>query len=461
MSPETAQKFAKKAKLKAFDKEHRKTINFNMGKYHASFEKGKEQYIDLETAKQRAANIKRKAINDLDKYLIEFEQNFTRNGGKVLWAVNAEEANNEILKILESRDLKKVVKSKSMTTEELNLNGFLEKHQIESVETDLGEYIVQLAEEKPYHIVTPAMHKSKEDVGKLFHEKFEWDAGLSPEEMTKNVRKKLRNKFFKADAGITGANFLIADTGSIALTENEGNGVLSMSFPKVHIIVAGIEKLIPSINDLATLWPLLSTYGTGQKVTVYNSIITGARSENEQDGPKETFVILLNNNRTEVLKQEKQNVALSCIRCGACLNVCPVYKNIGGHTYATTYTGPIGSVISPWLNGLKDYKHLSFASTLCGACTEVCPVKIPLHDLLLENRKDSVKAKHTTSSEKAMVKIWTRSMLNRKWLDRFGGGIKNFAASFFVKKAWGNKRSLPKLPQKSFHDQWLEKHPEK
>lgn len=461
MAIETAQQFAKNAKLKAFDKEHRKTINYNMGKYQASFQKGLEQYVDLETVKKRAANIKRKAINDLDKYLIEFEQNFTQNGGKVLWAVDAEEANKEILKILESRGLKKVVKSKSMTTEEIGLNEFLEKHQIESLETDLGEYIVQLAEEKPYHIVTPAMHKSKEDIGKLFHEKFEWDETLSPEGMTKKVRKKLREKFFKADAGITGANFLIADTGSIALTENEGNGILSMSFPQVHIIVAGIEKVIPSINDLGTIWPLLSSHGTGQHVTVYNSIITGARSDHEKDGPKETFVILLNNKRTEVLKQDQQKVSLTCIRCGACLNVCPVYKNIGGHSYSTTYTGPIGSVISPWLKGLNDYKHLSFASTLCGACTDVCPVKIPLHDLLLENRKDAVKAKLATSSEKNMVKIWTKSMMNRKWLDRFGGGIKNFAASFLMKKSWGNKRNLPKLPEKSFHQQWMEKHPEK
>jgi len=461
MSSETAQKFAKNAKLKAFDKEHRKTINFNMGKYQASFNKGLEQYVDLETAKQRAANIKRKAINDLDKYLIEFEQNFTKNGGKVLWAFDKDEANQEILKILESRGLKKVVKSKSMTTEELDLNAFLENHNIESVETDLGEYIVQLADEKPYHIVTPAMHKSKEDIGQLFHEKFEWDASLTPEEMTKKVRKKLRDKFYQADAGITGANFLIADTGSIALTENEGNGILSMSFPQVHIIVAGIEKIIPSVNDLSILWPLLSSHGTGQHVTVYNSIITGARSEKEKDGPKETFVILLNNNRTEILKQDKQKVALSCIRCGACLNTCPVYKNIGGHTYATTYTGPIGSVISPWLNGLKDYKHLSFASSLCGACTEVCPVKIPLHDLLLENRRDVIKAKLTTFPERAIVKVWTKSMLNRKWLDRFNGSIKNLAASLFVKKAWGNNRNLPKLPQKSFHEQWVEKHPEK
>lgn len=458
---EAAQKFIRDSKLKAFDKDHRKTINYNIGKYHESVDQGMQQYADLETARQRAANLKRKAINDLDKYLIEFEQNFTSNGGKVLWAVDAKDAHNEILKIFKERGIKKVVKSKSMTTEEIDINSVLENNGIESLETDLGEYIVQLAEEKPYHIVTPAMHKSKEDVAKLFHQKFDWDVNLTPEEMTSKVRHKLRDRFYSAEAGITGANFLIADTGSIALTENEGNGLLSMAFPKIHIIIAGIEKVIPSINDLGIFWPLLSSHGTGQHITVYNSIITGARREKEKDGPVDTYVILLNNNRTEVLKQEDQSLALSCIRCGACLNSCPVYKNIGGHSYDTTYTGPIGAVISPWLHGMKDYKHLSFASTLCGACTEVCPVKIPLHELLLKNRRDSVEQKLTTSSERMMVKSWEKVMLKRKLLDFFGGKTKNIFASFFFKKLWGNKRTLPKIADKSFNKRWLEQHPEK
>lgn len=457
---EAAQKFIKSSKEKAFDKEHRKTLNFNIDKYNQTFHNGLEQYADLDLARQRAANIKRKAINDLDKYLIEFEQNFTQNGGKVIWAVDADDANREILRIFKENAVKKVVKSKSMTTEEIEVNAVLEKNGIESVETDLGEYIVQLADEKPYHIVTPAMHKSKQDVADLFHQKFDWDENLSAEEMTAKVRMKLRDKFYSADAGITGANFLIADTGSIALTENEGNGILTMAFPKVHIIVAGIEKMIPSINDLAHMWPLLSTHGTGQHVTVYNSIITGGKRENEE-GPEQTYVILLNNKRTEVLKQEDQSIALSCIRCGACLNVCPVYKNIGGHSYETTYSGPIGSVISPWLLGMKDYKHLSFASSLCGACTELCPVKIPLHDLLLKNRKDAVDQKLTSFPERTMVKTWEKVMLKRKLLDLFGGRMKNILASLFFKKAWGNKRNLPKIAEKSFNKRWIEQHPNK
>jgi len=453
--------FLVKSKLKAFDKAHRKTIKFNMGKYAKAFHRGLEQYSDIETARLRAANIKAKAINDLDKYLIEFELNFTNNGGKVIWANDTQEATSQILKILNDRNIKKVVKSKSMTTEEIELNSFLEKNGIDPLETDLGEYIVQLGGEKPYHIVTPAMHKTKEEIAKLFNEKFDWDINLTPQEMTQKVREKLRKHFFEAEAGITGANFLIADTGSIALTENEGNGILSMSMPKVHIVIVGIEKIIPSVNDLHLLWPLLSTHGTGQHITVYNSLISGPKQDLEKDGPKETFVILLNNKRTDILKQEEQSKALSCIRCGACLNVCPIYKNIGGHTYETTYTGPIGSVISPWLLGMKDYKHLSFASSLCGACTEVCPVKIPLHDLLLRNRKDSVDMNHATFTEKVLVKASEKVLLNRKLMDAVGGKTKNVFMSMFFKKAWGPNRELPKIANKSFNKKWKEQHPDK
>jgi L-lactate dehydrogenase complex protein LldF len=453
----TADKFLKESKLKAFDLDHRKKINFNIAKYNDAFKKGLTQYKNLDLVKSRAANIKRKVVNDLDKYLVEFEQNFTTNGGKVIWAVDAEEARNEVLKIIRKHEAKQVVKMKSMTTEEIELNAFLEKEGIESLETDLGEYIVQLADEKPYHIVTPAMHKSKEDIALLFNEKMGWDEGLSPEEITNKVRAKLRDKFFNAEIGITGANFLIADTGSLALTENEGNGVLSMSMPPVHIAIAGIEKIIPSINDLDIFWPLLSSHGTGQRMTVYNSIINGPRKTGEIDGPLESYVIILNNKRTELLQQEEQRVALSCIRCGACLNACPVYKNIGGHTYEATYSGPIGSVISPWLLGMKDYKHLSFASTLCGACTDVCPVKIPLHDLLLLNRRDAVVQKHSTTVEKILVKGSNKFLMKRTWIDFFSSKTKNFFISLVIKKLWGNNRKFPPLADKSFHDQWVEK----
>ena len=379
-------KFIKDSEQKAFDLEHRNKINYNISKYDSAVINGKKQYRDLELAKSRAYVIKHKVVNNLERYLIEFAANFEKKGGKIIWAQDKEEAVKEILDLMKKNDVKLVVKSKSMTTEEIELNEALEKNEIENIETDLGEYIVQIAGEKPYHIVTPAMHKSKEDVALLFNEKFNTPSESTPEELTTFVRHKLREKFIQADVGITGCNFLIADIGAVCLTENEGNGLMSVSFPKIHIAVAGIEKIIPTLTELNLFWPLLASHGTGQNITVYNSIISGPKQEGETDGPEKMYLVLLENNRTEILQHEKQRIALGCIRCGACLNACPVYKNIGGHTYNTTYSGPIGSVITPHLRGMEEFIHFSFASSLCGSCTQVCPVNIPLHELLLYNR---------------------------------------------------------------------------
>ena len=311
-----------------------------------------------------------------------------------------------------------------MVTEEIQLNAFLQKNGIESVETDLGEYIQQLDGEPPYHILTPALHKSKEDVARVFEEKLGTPSKLSIAEMTQVARKNLREKFVQAEIGITGANFVIADIGGIALTENEGNARLSSSLPKTHIVIAGIEKLIPSVTDLSLLWPLVSTYGSGQKVSVYNSIICGPRQPGEVDGPDEMYVIFLDNNRADILADMRQRESLYCIRCGACLNACPVYKNIGGHAYGTTYTGPIGSVITPHLQGMKEYKHLSFASSICGACTEVCPVKINIHGLLLDNRRQSVESGLASFSEKTAWKIWKTVSLKRSLMNKGSHSLK-------------------------------------
>ena len=454
---EIYKKFVRDSEIKAFDINHRNTLKFNISRYYKAVIKGKKQFKDIEFAREKAANIKHKIINELDNYLTEFEANFTKRGGKVIWTEDSNEAIKAILIILQKHNTKNVVKSKSMTTEEIELNHSLEKNKIESLETDLGEYIVQLADQKPYHIVTPAIHLSKEDIAKIFNKKFETPENSTPEEITAFVRQLLREKFTEADVGITGANFLISDIGAVALTENEGNGVMSMSFPKVHIAIAGIEKLIPSIEDLDLFWPLLSSHGTGQNITVYNSIITGPKQENETDGPEEMYVVLLDNNRTELLKKEKQRRALSCIRCGACLNNCPVYKNIGGHAYGTTYSGPIGSVITQYLKDMDNYKHLSFASSLCGRCTENCPVKIPLHQLLLYNRNDSVKESKTKFSEKLMMFGWKKVMLNRPLMDIGGGNLKNIMIKAFFKKAWGPRRELPKIQPKSFKKLWKER----
>lgn len=454
----TEEDFLEAAGVKAFDMDHRRIINHNIGKYDNAVTRGLAAFANLENAKRRGHVIKWRVMENLDKFLPEFEQNFQRRGGKVIWANDAEEANREILNIINKSGANKVVKSKSMVTEEIHLNEFLKSHQIESVESDLGEYIVQLLGQKPYHIVTPAMHLSKEDIAKLFHEHFGTPLDATPEQLTLKARERLREKYLQADIGITGANFLIADTGSIAISENEGNARLSTSFPKIHIAVVGIEKIIPSLTDLDLFWPMLATHGTGQNLTVYNTILSGPRQAGETDGPNEMYVILLDNGRTNLLAQKDQRQGLYCIRCGACLNACPVYKNIGGHSYQTTYSGPIGSIITPHTEGMQDFKHLSYASSLCGKCSEVCPVKIDIHKMLLLNRRDSVKEQLITRNEKWGWAIWKKGMLKRSLMDLFGGGVKNFFLKTFFKKTWGHYREMPVVADKSFAKQWQEQH---
>lgn len=445
--------FATESERVSFDLKHRNTIRYNMSKYDAAVDKGKIRYVDLELAKQRASYRKEQIMQNWDKYLIEFEQNLIKRGVKVFWAKDEKEIIEQILPILQQKEAKVLVKSKSMTTEEIELNDHLEKAGIESVETDLGEFIVQVAGEKPYHIVTPAMHKSKEEIAELFNKHFDTPISSTPTEMTNFVRGVLREKFRSADIGVTGANFLIADTGAIALTENEGNGLMSVSFPKTHIVIAGIEKIIPSIKDLDLFWPLLATHGTGQKMTVYNTLFHSGKRENEIDGPDEMYVFLLDNGRTHLFEQEEQFEALKCIRCGACLNACPVYKNIGGYTYNATYSGPIGSIITPHFNGMEQFKHLSFASSLCGKCTEVCPVKIDIHKLLLYNRRDSVDAGHSPKVEKMAMQGFKFAMKHRKLQNLGNAKLKNIAAQTFASSAWGEKREFPELKD-TFNRQW-------
>jgi len=442
----------------AFNTEHRKRILYNIGKYDHAAKEGRTFFSNLDLARSRAGFYKYKSINELEKYLIEFESRFTSRGGKVYWAVEAQDAVRFILKLLKKYSVKQVVKSKSMTSEEIELNRELESHNITPVETDLGEFIVQLAGQKPYHIVTPAMHMSAADVAQLFEEKFGLGQERTPHEITAFVRQHLREKFMAAGAGITGANFLIADTGSVAITENEGNGLLSTAMPDLHIVIAGIEKIVPSIDQLDLFWPLLATHGTGQYLTAYNSLLSGPGGENETDGPEEMYVILLDNGRTHLLAKEKQRRALSCIRCGACLNACPVYRNIGGHTYGTTYTGPIGAVIAPHMKNLRDLNHLSFASSLCGKCTEVCPVKIPLHELLLFNRKDAVEKGMVQSGWKYGMFISKQAFLNRWMMDKGRKGLKRYLLQKFLKKQWGPRRRLPELANQSFRKQWMDNH---
>ena len=437
----------------AFDKKHRKTISFNISRYNESVEKGKLRYSNMELAKQRASWIKENVASNLGKYLIQFEENALKNNIELIWARDGGEAVNGILEILKQYNAHSLVKSKSMISEEIELNEHLSNAGVDPIETDLGEFIVQVAGEKPYHILTPAMHKSKEDVAELFHEKFSTPENATPQELTSYVRGVLRKKFTSAEVGVTGANFLIADLGGVLLTENEGNGMMSVSFPKVHIVIAGIEKLLPSVNDLPLFLPLLSALGTGQQVTVYNSLITGPKRKGESFGPEKMFIVLLDNNRSKIATEKEHHKALKCIRCGACLNACPIYKNVGGYTYGTTYSGPIGSVITPFMRGFGEYNHLSYACTVCGACTEVCPVKIPLHDLLLLNRKIAVENKLDSFSWNSGMKAYEWAFKKRKNIDRVGGKIKNKLVKLNP-EILGSEKELPTFAQQSFSRNW-------
>jgi L-lactate dehydrogenase complex protein LldF len=453
----TAEEFVEKAEEKVFDLGHRKTINYNIGKYDTAVDRALFKFENLEHSKKKAHVIKWRVMENLDKFLPEFEANFQKRGGKVIWANDMEEAQKEILSIIQKHNGKTVIKSKSMTTEEIHLNEFLEKNNIESLESDLGEYIVQLLGQPPYHIVTPAMHLSKEEIAELFNDRFGTPKDATPEQLTQKARELLREKYLNADIGISGGNFLIADTGSIALTENEGNARLCTTFPKVHIAIVGIEKIIPSMADLDLFWPLLASHGTGQNLTVYNTILSGPRQADETDGPEEMYVVLLDNGRTNLLAQKEQRQGLYCIRCGACLNACPVYKNVGGHTYNTTYSGPIGSLITPHMQGMKEFKHLSYASTLCGKCTEVCPVKIDIQKMLLLNRRDATAQHDNSKVEDIGWKIWKAGMQKRGRMDMVGGKIKNFFLKNIFRNIWGKHRSSPVVADKSFAKQWEEK----
>ncbi len=446
--------FKETAEKKAFDIKHRNTINFNMGRYHTSVDKGMQQYDDHDLARSRAAYIKTQTIENLDKHLLEFEEKFTKKGGKIIWAEDQAQALRAIDKIFKANKAKMVVKSKSMTTEEIHLNEYLEEKKVEVVETDLGEYIVQLAGQKPYHIVTPAMHLSRQDVSKIFQEKLDTPPTDDATELTLTARKLLREKYTQAEIGITGGNFLVADVGGVAITENEGNARLSVAFPKVHIAIVGIEKVIPKMEYLDLFWSLLSTSGTGQRLTVYNSIISGPKQADETDGPEEMYVVLLDNGRTKLLADAAKRQGLNCIRCGACLNACPVYKNIGGHTYNTTYSGPIGSIITPHYAGMEKFKHLSYASSLCGACATVCPVRIDIPKQLLLNRHQSVKQKLPSRAERIGFKFWKRGMKKRWMMDMGGAGMKNMVFKRFFKKTWGKRREDIVVAEKSFGQLW-------
>jgi len=456
-----AAQFTDQANRVSRDLRHRRLIQTALGKYEIVRDQRKAAFQDWSAARQAAAETKYDAVNHLDKYLEEFVSKIEARGTKVHWAGNASSAREIITGILRQRNARSVIKSKTMTAEEIHLTEALESAGVKVVESDLGEFIVQLRREPPYHLVFPAMHLTRGEISDLFTRELHSAATDSPEELTMIARRELRKQYLAADAGITGANFAVAETGMIAITENEGNARLTAAMPRLMISLVGIEKILPRLEDLALFLPMLATTGAGQTLTGYNSLYGGPRQPGESDGPEEFHVVLLDNRRTELLADAEQRDALHCIRCGACLNVCPIFRNVGGHTYGTTYSGPIGSVITPHLRGLQDWKHLSSASSLCGACTEACPVKIDLHHHLLQNRRNAA-AQKPRRLERLGWKIFG-AIVNHPWLYAlarlfvrvteplhalFAGSRLDFV------RGWTQSRDLPPVARQSFKNWW-------
>ncbi len=413
---------------------------------------------EWEQLRETARQIKAHALSRLPDYLEEFERKATALGAQVHWARDAQEHNEIVYGILKAGGVQRVVKSKSMLTEECHLNPFLEQHGIEVVDTDLGERIVQLRQEPPSHIVLPAIHIKKEEVGECFHEHLGTEAGATdPAYLTEAARQHLRERFMQADAGITGVNFAIAETGGFVVCTNEGNADLGVSLPNLHIACMGLEKIIPRAADLGVFLRLLARSATGQPITTYSSHFHGPRAGGA------LHIVLVDNGRSALQQSEEHQRALSCIRCGACLNTCPVYRRSGGHSYETPVPGPIGSILAPSRDPEK-YASLPFACSLCGSCTDVCPVKIDIHHQLLTWRRELAESGHLDWKKRWSMRL-AGVVLGRVWLYRFAGKAMRIVLPLlprFLKynplNAWGKQRELPPMPRKSFREQYRRRH---
>src|SRR5881296_3152876 len=419
-----------------------------------------------EALRDRARAIKEATLQRLDAHLETLVANIERVGGHVHFATTAEEARRIILDIARRTGARMAVKSKSMATEEIHLNDALEAIGVTPVETDLGEYIIQLAHERPSHIIAPAIHKTKGQVAELFSREL-GRPGLpaDPEVLTKIAREELREKFLTADLGITGANFAVADTGTVVLVTNEGNGRMVTSLPRVHVAVMGVEKVIPSMTDLMVFLQILARSATGQKLSAYTTLVRGSRQAAELDGPQEFHLVLMDNGRVKQLAGPLRE-ALYCLRCGACLNVCPVYRQIGGHAYGHTYPGPIGILLTAMLSGPASVKELAHASSLCGACAEACPVRIDIPRMLIELRREVDEAKIAPRTERAVFKAFGR-LLTRPVLYRLAARIARLLQRPFVRDGairslplffgdWTRTRDLPAVAPRTFHERWKE-----
>jgi len=422
----------------------------------------------FERLRDTGREVKRHTIENLDYYLAQFADSVERNGGKMHWAFTAAEVCKVVVDIVHQSAAREVVKAKSMVGEEVELNHALEAGGIRPIETDLGEFIIQLAGERPAHIVAPAIHKTREEVSDLFVEQIKAERTLVPEELTAIARRALREMFQKAGVGVSGANFAVAETGTVVTVENEGNIRMCTTVPRVHIALIGIEKLIPRLADLGIFLRLLGRSGTGQKLTTYTSLLTGPRREGE-DGPEEMHVVMVDNGRTKSLADPKMREMLYCIRCGACLNTCPVYRKIGGHAYGWVYSGPIGALVTPEFVGIGQARELPFASSLCGACREVCPVKINIPDMLLhlraEAQEHAPKSSESLLPERFMFRLWAWEMRHPFFyklssrIARWGqvllarqGWIRRIPA--YPASQWTKERDFPALAPQTFRDRW-------
>lgn len=416
--------------------------------------------------RERGEEIREHTINNLDVYLDQFTTQLETLGAKVYFAADAKEAVAAVQTVVADKKARKVVKSKSMVTEEIHLNRSLGEMGVRVVETDLGEYIIQLADETPSHIIIPAIHKTRDQIRDLFEQDGGVNLTTQTPQLTAFARQRLREEFLSADIGITGCNFGIAETGSIVLFTNEGNADMVMNLPKTHIVVMGMERILPSLADLEVMAHLLPKSATGQDVITYMSMITGPKRIQDLDGAAEMHVILLDNGRSNQLGDPQFQALLHCIRCGACLNVCPVYRQIGGHAYGSIYPGPIGAVLSPLLNGGEAYSDLPYASSLCGACFEACPVRIPLHDMLVHERQRQVQKGHGKPMERLVFHGYKQLFGGHKryrlaigMLHKFQGIMtRDHKRLEKVRplKGWTATRDLPTVAQKSFRDLWPE-----
>lgn len=419
---------------------------------------------DAEALRLQARRARLDALARLPELLEQFEAAVNANGGRVLWANDAAEANALLVDLCQREGIRRITKGKSMVSEEMGVNHALESAGFVVDESDLGEYIIQLAGETPSHIVFPVLHKTKESVSALLQDKLGMPPTTDPEQMTRFVRGVMRQKFLESDLGISGANFAIAETGTIVTSENEGNNRLSTTTPRIHVVLMGIEKIVATMEDLATLVQLLPRSATGQRMTVYTNLMSGPRRPGEKDGPEQFYVLLLDNGRSRILASEYAE-SLACIRCGACLNICPVYQNVGGHAYGWVYPGPIGSIVSPLLHGLAASKELPQASSLCGACQAACPVGIAIPDMLLKLRRDLVDQGHSGALWRAGMRAWRVVMRSRplydiagalgRWSTRLLGGRSGRIGNLPGPLAgWTDARDFPALAGRRFRDRF-------